>query len=330
MLCSLSVACGPPSTPLQGVPNDLPQQLAASLFRLGFGSCNKQEQNQDYWSVILQKQPHLWMWGGDIIYADTQDMGKMQRDYARQKEAPTYKALRTNVPVIGIWDDHDYGENDATSTYPKKAESQQLFLDFLDAPQNDPRRTQQGIYTATDYTVGTMTLKIILLDVRYFRGAKADDILGEAQWTWLEKTLQESKANIHFIVSGSQILRDSTGKDGWSTFPQSQKKLYNLLATYKTPGVLLLSGDIHVGEISKSTEAGTPYPLFEFTSSGLTHTNAFFNLKNKYRMFLLRQTNFGLIDITRNQDNVALHLQLYDTKGTLQTYHQIPLSSLQP
>jgi alkaline phosphatase D len=76
------------------------------------------------WSPILDTHPNLWIWLGDNIYADTEDMEVMRQKYARQLANEGYRRLRTSVPVIGIWDDHDYGANDAGKEYPKKVESQ--------------------------------------------------------------------------------------------------------------------------------------------------------------------------------------------------------------
>ncbi|MEC7454029.1 MAG: alkaline phosphatase D family protein, partial [Bacteroidota bacterium] len=62
-------------------------------------------------------------------------------------------------------------------------------------------------------------VKLILLDNRYFKSEYAPKayndpyppdekgtILGEEQWHWLEKLLQNSTANIHIIASGIQVL----------------------------------------------------------------------------------------------------------------------------
>ena len=35
--------------------------------------------------------------------------------------------------------------------------------------------------------------------------------------------------------------------------------------------MVLISGDRHIGEISKMTVPGVSYPIYEITSSGLTH-----------------------------------------------------------
>lgn len=41
--------------------------------------------------------------------------------------------------VIGTWDDHDYGLNDAGKEFSRKVTNQRLLLDFLGEPQDSPR-----------------------------------------------------------------------------------------------------------------------------------------------------------------------------------------------
>ena len=42
--------------------------------------------------------------------------------------------MREKTQVIGVYDDHDYGANDAGKTFPKKKQSKKCLMDFLDVP----------------------------------------------------------------------------------------------------------------------------------------------------------------------------------------------------
>ena len=70
---------------------------------------------------------------------------------------------------MAVWDDHDYGENDAGLEYPQKAESQQIFLDFLNEPGDSVRRKSPGIYDSIILGPDGKRVQFILLDTRYFR-----------------------------------------------------------------------------------------------------------------------------------------------------------------
>lgn len=53
------------------------------------------------------------------------------------------------MPVIGIWDDHDYGVNDGDWRNPFRADQKQLYLDYLEEPASSERRNrgdENGIY----------------------------------------------------------------------------------------------------------------------------------------------------------------------------------------
>ena len=128
-------------------------------------------------------------------------------------------------------------------------------------------------------------MKVILLDGRYFRDplkkeGKANvpdpsgDMLGEAQWKWLEHQLTNSDADVHIIGSGVQVLPEEHVYEKWANFPTARQRLLDLLGKTKPNGALLISGDRHMAEVSKVNVPGLGYDLFDITSSGLTHVSA--------------------------------------------------------
>lgn len=276
---------------------------------IAFGSCNRQDRAQPLWSFITENNPDLWIWLGDNIYGDTDDMNVLREKYVQQKNNAGYRKLLETCPVIGIWDDHDFGRNDAGTGYAYKAESQQLMLDFLDEPANSERRARKGAYTSYLYGTGNKQVKVILLDSRYHRDtlAKAEkaylpnengDILGEEQWKWLEKELNESKAAVNIIGNGIQFISEEHPYEKWANFPKSRKRLFSLIGKSKARGVMLLSGDRHIAEIAKIDHPEIPYPVYEVTASGLTHAHAE-NIAepNKYRQGkLVNELNFGVME----------------------------------
>lgn len=52
---------------------------------------------------------------------------------------PLFTLVLPILQVIGTWDDHDYGLNDAGKEFAGKITNQKLLLDFLDEPQDSPR-----------------------------------------------------------------------------------------------------------------------------------------------------------------------------------------------
>ena len=75
---------------------------------------------------------------------------------------------------------------------------------------------------------------------------------------------------MRLIVSGIQVVTEGHGWERWGNFPRERQRLYDLIRNTGAQGVVFLSGDRHVGALYREA-AGTPYPLYEMTSSGVTH-----------------------------------------------------------
>ncbi|TPE44203.1 alkaline phosphatase D family protein [Pontibacter mangrovi] len=299
---------------------------------IAFGSCNNQDEPQPLWPAIVAAAPDLWVWLGDNIYADTQNMDTLTHKYNRQLHQPGYQALLQTAAVTGTWDDHDFGYNDADATFARKAESQQLFLDFMGVPAQDPVRKQEGIYRSYTLGSGKQKIKVLLLDGRYhldpfnelfglylpnFEG----DILGEAQWQWLEKELTNSNAQVHIIASGMQVLPNGHAYSSWSAYPKARQRLLQLLENTHPANPILLSGDRHVGELAKIELAGYRQPVYEITSSGMTHHRQPSRGGNRYRVGeQVGALNFGIltIDWAAPQPTMTMQIRGVENKALLE------------
>ena len=320
---------------MPATPTHIDVDESKTLAHIAFGSCNRENRPQPMWPFIIQNQPDLWMWTGDNIYGDTHDMTVMKEKYDLQNQNKNYQKLLATCPIIGTWDDHDYGANDAGKTFPYKAESQQLMLDFLNVPKDDPRRTREGAYAS--YTFGEVgkQVKIILLDSRYFRDSTVrgengyiplpeGTILGEAQWQWLEAELNNSTAQFHLIANGIQIIpeehrNEKMGKPS----PHERERLLNLVGQHTDKTIVLISGDRHLAEISGIERGGKM--IYEVTSSGLTHSwDTHKGEPNQHRIGnSVIQKNFGLIDIDWTTKPAVAKLQIRGEDNQLYREQQV-------
>ncbi len=297
---------------------------------IAFGSCSDEDDTVQLWREIIRQKPELWIWLGDNIYADTSDRAVIKSKYDRQKKHPDYQKLVATCPVIGTWDDHDYGVNDGGKEFPLKKQSKELLLDFLDTPLGADLRKHEGMYSSYKIGEGEKKVKVILLDTRYFRDplqrstlpdsryipTDKGDMLGEEQWAWLENELQNSDAAINIIGSSVQFIPTQHGYEKWMNLSASRERMLDLLKKYKTKKTFFISGDRHIAELSRLKVKGLPYTLYDFTSSGLTHTWDAGTEENKYRIGeLIKQKNFGIIRIDWSGTRPEILFEVFSTNG---------------
>ena len=175
--------------------------------------------------------------------------------------------------VDGIWDDHDFGVDNAhgaTFSPAVKDAHKGALLDFLGARADDARRRPgRGVWAAR--RVGDVD--VVLLDGRYARSeTPGGSLLGDAQFRWLERHLAASAswAVATIVVSPVQVLATAERPppaEGFFEFPDDRRRLLGLL---RNRSALLVSGDVHYAELSAYACAdGRVVP--EMTTSGLTH-----------------------------------------------------------
>lgn len=332
------------------------------LSQFAFGSCARQDRPQPIWDAVVAAEPQLFVFLGDNIYGDTEEMQLLRAKYQQLGQQPGFRKLKSTCPILATWDDHDFGVNDGGAEYSKKRESQQAFLDFFDAPPDDVRRRREGVYSSHVYGPPGKRVQIILLDSRYFRsplktgfrpGEPGDGyrgkyapnsdpqatMLGADQWRWLEEQLKVP-AELRVIGSSVQVIADEHGSEMWGNFPLERKRLLSLIRQTGAQGVVLLSGDRHLAEIARlpaDHPLGVGYPLFEVTSSSLNvpsgnFTKAgtrFANEVNSYRVGLTYfETNFGFVLVDWDQPDPLVRLQVRDESGEVVLQQKVTLGRL--
>ena len=299
-------------------------------FTIAFGSCNRQTFENKLWQPILDNNPDVWIWGGDVIYSDTDNMDLMRDHYNQQMQQDGYKEFVDKIKIMGTWDDHDYGLNDGGEEFTAKKDSQQLFLDFIGVPENDDRRNREGVYHSETLSTEEGKIKIIVLDTRYFRTALTPSespdrrydpnsygdgtILGEDQWKWLETELTTSEANFNVVMSSIQFLSQEHGFEAWGNMPHEIDRFKALIKSTKANNVILISGDRHISEFSKTNIEELPYPLIDFTSSGMTHSyESFDGEANQYRVGdVVSNLSFGLLKFNFDKGTVVMEMRGID------------------
>lgn len=308
---------------------------ATTVQRIAFGSCANQNSPQPVWDVILQAKPDLFLFIGDNIYADTEDMGEMQRKYKQLGSKPEFANFRSNVPVLATWDDHDYGINDGGIEYPKKEQSKKLLLDFFGEPADSLRRQRPGIFMSYYFGAPGKRLQVILLDLRWFRTSlnvdpKSHDYLpvtaadaelvGSEQWKWLENELKQP-ADLRLIASSIQFCSPEHPWEKWSNYPKDKARILALFDELKINNAFFISGDMHYGELSAEKTPGG-FEVFDVTSSGMNFVESGSQFKNRNRISLFdKAPNFGFIEIDWAKKPVPVSLQVRSSLGAVPIRH---------
>jgi alkaline phosphatase D len=288
--------------------------------------------------------------------------------YALLAAMPGFARLRQTTPLLATWDDHDYGINDGGAGFPGAAAAQKEFCEFFQVPATSPLRTTPGVYDCVTLGPDGKRVQVILLDTRMFRSPLKKDpanpkvnipntdpdatVLGDGQWAWFERRLREP-AEIRVLVSSIQLIANEHGSEKWDNFPKERARFLELLRRTQAKGVVVISGDRHMAELSALTPAdGVLYPLYDLTTSGLNQPipqkpqpkegspkepeNKPAAPKkpqvNRYRLHDRPYTgsNFALMRVKWDAPNPSLRLEVCGLEGEVVLSRDIPFSELRP
>jgi alkaline phosphatase D len=283
-------------------------------FSFAFGSCQqgRSDPNPTIFPVIAKDSVRFFIHLGDWTYPDYSNLG---RDFNRSMENldesyrmkynysyPFMSDVLSKMPVSYVYDDHEYGGNDADGTNQYKYNSIKAYDMFF--PHYKMENPDNGIWQKFRYG----DVEFFLLDLRSQRSSNENvfdtsgaftppeghsmlngfKIDGVDQKTWLEKSLKNSDAKWKVIVSSvifnpryydalnderiaKSFARIQKGiVDKWAGFPEDIKFLTDLIGNNDIKNVIMLSGDSHSSYIDDGTNSVIP----EISSSSLDTKNS--------------------------------------------------------
>jgi alkaline phosphatase D len=186
---------------------------------------------------------------------------------------PDLQALFRSTPCYAVWDDHDYGPNNADAHFPLREEAAAMFRRAWANPAYGTAEVP-GIFSAFRFG----PVEIFLMDDRYHKHSpqvhgdvspETGRIWGEGQLAWLMRGLRASTAPVKCIANGTQILaRDDRGEGHFQEAQGELRQLLEVLEEARIGGVIFLTGDRHYTEVNRQEQPGGAL-LVEFTSSPL-------------------------------------------------------------
>ncbi|MCI4645077.1 MAG: alkaline phosphatase family protein [Hyphomonadaceae bacterium] len=326
----------------------------AVLTRILVGSCNDEEKESQTLQTIAGQEGDLFLMIGDNVYGDRDgsayannqpELDELRESFAELASRSEFQAVRAKFPMMVAWDDHDYGVNDGGGDFVFREFAERIHETFWGLDDQDVGKWP-GTYYARSFGPEGQRTQIIMLDTRMFRSAltptdewntpgkerympapegSMQDMLGAAQWTWLENQLQQP-ADLRLIVSSIQVLTtDGHGYEHWDNLPAERDRLIDLIDSTGARGVVLVSGDRHAAFMYRK-DGLVDYPLYELTTSSL---NASFREETPEMDSAqigpgVSLENFGAVDIDWETEEVTF--QILSNQGLVlrQTSFAIP------
>ena len=274
-------------------------------YKIALGSCLHQDHPAPIWDAVKDNNIDSFFFLGDNIYGDVPSglPWKLKRSYDKQKKVLPSWLMSKQIHVI--WDDHDYGKNDGGGSYRFKEYAQDLYIDFWEIPDDDPRANREGIYYQQLQNINGLRVLFVGLDTRYFRSniKEKDDVylpnlepeatfLGDEQWEWLTDTLKQEH-DLLILASSIQVLATEHRFEKWSNIPSERNKLLTLLESLDSR-VIVVSGDRHRAGLYQYND------ITEITASSLNRPTYSEETDSLLLGKTYTENNFGLISIEKD------------------------------
>jgi alkaline phosphatase D len=256
-----------------------PRAGAPARVTIAFGSCTAEDEGTgQVWNEIDAQNPDAVVLLGDAPYINSTDLVVQQSRYrAFASVIPMWKVLR-RTSFYAVWDDHDFGANDADGTLAGKEQARQAFIQYHANPGYGDGT--HGVYTK--FRRGPV--EVFLLDTRYFAdvgpspvAADRLTLLGASQWEWLTRELRASTAPVKVLASGivwNGAVRPFK-RDHWENWAHEREALLRFIGDNGIGGVVLVSGDLHRSRVIRhDTSESAGYDLTELITSPM-HGNVF-------------------------------------------------------
>jgi len=277
---------------------------------------------------MAKEKSSFMLWLGDNWYLREADYysawGIWYRAH-RDRGLPVLQNFLRSMPHFAIWDDHDYGPNNADKSFALKDVSRDVFMNYWANPSYG--QDGKGIYSLISYN----DCDFFLMDDRYFRSndemepsayGKANPqkrMWGAEQMEWLKNSLIHSNTPFKFIVTGSQTLNPASPHDCLQDYPVEFEELMGFLEAEKISGVVFLTGDRHHSEVIRYDRLNN-YSLYDITSSPLTSGVAKVSGKEKDNPArvpntLVEAQNYTRISISGKAGERMLKVEFLGIKG---------------
>jgi alkaline phosphatase D len=278
------------------------------------------------------------LWLGDNTYyreIDWTSSSMMRYRYSHTRALPILQPLLGATHNYAIWDDHDFGPNDADRTYGLRTTALDIFRLFW-ANHTYGIPEVEGVFGRFEW----YDVEFFLLDNRYHRSPNSmpdtpeKQMFGAGQLRWIREALVSSNATFKIIAAGNQMLNPGSRHEAFSNYRHEYRELLSWIKSQRIRGIVFISGDAHLSELVRLDDPSF-YPLYDFTCSPLT-AGVYIPDTTQPRPSRVPGTvvtgkrNFGILRFDGVRNARVLTMECYDAAGTMLWSHRINASELAP
>jgi len=255
--------------------------LTPHNFTFGAASCAKTGSNHPVFAQLARSNFDFFIHMGDLHYEDItkNDVNQFYNAYFTVFSQSNQRQFFQSTPIQYMFDDHDFGSNDADGNVPSKPAATAAFRKFAPSyplknylPADDSTKISgapQGFTNPINYLsynegkygifrsfiVGRCLF--IMMDLRSFQDVLPEDILGDEQKNWLENQIRYAGntdgirqvilvSGVPWVAEDGGVLKETTV---WDDFHPTQAMVASLVNKYiyhNNKNIMLIAGDAHM------------------------------------------------------------------------------------
>lgn len=309
----------------------------AMSYKFVFGSCSETGSNSPIFNTILKENPLFYLQIGDLHYEniDSNCSERFHQAYQSVFTSPSQSALYKNVPLIYIWDDHDFGPNNSDATNPCKIESiaayksqvphYPLVFDKMDGPISQSFEVGRVLFVLTD--IRSQKVRPEYIDCE--RTKVGTNFGNDAHLQWFLDAMFQAKNEGKVVawISSYPWINAPGGpnykckeSDNWGGYPEERQQIANFIKQHNIP-VFILSGDAHMVAMDDGTNSdyatGGGAPVKVFHAAALDRPGSYKG--GPYSQGYSKEPGqFGIVDIIDNGNSeVCFKWFAKDTNGNI-------------
>lgn len=231
-------------------------------FRIAFGSCARTGSDHPVFDTIRGLSPLFFIHTGDFHYQNIEenDPERFRSAYEAVLASPTQGRLYRDIPIVYVWDDHDFGSGNSDSTSASRPAARAAYREYV--PHYPLAAGCCDVPIHQSFQAGRVYF--ILTDQRSERTPRSmpdDDaktVLGTAQKAWLKSELLKGAAYplVVWIGSAPWIEPRTPGSDRWGGYSTERQELADFIKKNGIDNLIMLSGDAHMIALDDGTHSG--------------------------------------------------------------------------